>query len=229
MWTMEAVRFLFPLRSCEGDIVPDPNGRGCFYHEIGRCCGPCVGSTPQDEYSKLCAELIQLLHTGEAPQIEQLRARMMRMAEEWRFEEAAKLREQLRGIEIVTARLQRLERMRSQINAAIVQSALPNADGQIGATVFLVRGGLVRRHLVIHDWNDERRLKKALRETFDTKETSAAFTGKTELDEMMILDRWLRANDDDSCCIWLNEEDRVARQWTSNTFRRLKLWAQQNL
>ena len=229
MWTMEAVRVLFPLRSCEGDIVPDANGRGCFYHEIGRCCGPCVGTTPQDEYSKLCESLINLLHTGQAPQIEQLRARMNKLAEEWRFEEAAKLREQLRGIEVVTARLQRLERMRRENNAAIVQPSLPDENGKCGAAVFLVRGGMVRRHLVIHDWSDERPVKKALRETFDGGEASAPFTGKSELDEMMILDRWLRSHGEENCCIWLNDENRLARQWTSNAFRRLRRWALVNL
>ncbi|HVF09895.1 MAG TPA: GIY-YIG nuclease family protein, partial [Abditibacteriaceae bacterium] len=85
-WTLEAVRVLFPLRTCEGTIRPDVAGRACFYGEIGRCCAPCVGITAQEEYSRLCGDLIRLLETGEAAQLDVLRDRMQQFAEEWRFE-----------------------------------------------------------------------------------------------------------------------------------------------
>ncbi len=109
-WTFEAVRAVFPLRSCEGDIRPDADGRSCFYHEIGRCCGPCIGATPREEYARLCADLIALLQSGEAPQLDALRARMQRLSEQWRFEDAAQIKEQLAAIESVAARLHRLPR-----------------------------------------------------------------------------------------------------------------------
>jgi DNA polymerase III subunit epsilon len=246
-WTFEAVRALFPLRSCEGDIVPDADGHACFYHDIGRCCGPCVGAVAREEYARLCADLIQLLQTGQAAQLDALRARMRRLSDEWRFEDAAKLKEQLQAIEIVAARLQRLNRMRQENNVVIVQPARCDTerDGDAErsrgesenrvaacstptlprAAVFLVRGGVVRRHLVVGSEAEWKGLRHAMRDVFAAPPPPAAFTAKAELDEMMILDRWLKVHRDEACCVWMNE--RSSRQWMSSAIRQLQDWAKQ--
>ncbi|HVF84648.1 MAG TPA: hypothetical protein VM821_01595 [Abditibacteriaceae bacterium] len=253
-WTFEAVRALFPLRSCEGAIVPDEDARGCFYHEIGRCLGPCVGAVETIEYSNVCADLVQLLQTGSAPQLDAMRLKMQKLSDEWRFEEAAQLKEQLAAIEAVAKRLQRLQRMRERNNVVIVQDArreeAGNAGPQVGnaaidtssarplstdfqpadsglttrsASVFLVQGGVVRRHITVRNWTrDHKTLRTAVTEVFDNPPPVADYTAKTELDEMMILDRWLKSNGDTPCCIWMN--DRPSRQWTSNVLRGVQRW-----
>jgi excinuclease UvrABC nuclease subunit len=219
-WTFEAVRSLFPLRSCEGTIRPDPNGRACFYHEIGRCCGPCVGTTAQDEYSKLCNDLLSLLQSGQAPQLDAMRARMQRLSDEWRFEEAVQLREQLAAIEAVAKRLQRLQRMRREHNVVIAQ---PGPEGAV--SILLVQSGVVRRNFVVRDWGaDEALLKRTTQEVYSAPPQEWAFTAKTELDEMMILDRWLRVHRDEPCCIWVNDTVKTSRQWASNVVRGVKKW-----
>jgi excinuclease ABC subunit C len=216
-WTFEAIRTLFPLRSCEGEIIVDLLGRGCIYHEIGRCSGPCVGATDKRAYARICDELLQLLREGNAPKLDELRARMTKLAEEWRFEDAAHIKEQLVAIEAVAARLQRMERMRRENNCAIVQGAVCG-----GATIFLVQGGLVRRHFVVTDWDAQNNeIKRALKTIYDAPPPVAEWTAKAELDEMMILDRWLRANTGAPCIIPLNE--RSTRQWNSNAARRLRI------
>jgi DNA polymerase-3 subunit epsilon len=167
-YTFEAMRMLFPLRSCEGTIRPDAEGRACFYHEIGRCCGPCVGTTGQDEYSNLCNDLLALLQMGQAPQLDALRARMQRLSDEWRFEEAAQLREQLVAIEAVATRLQRLQRMRREHNVVIVQ---PTTDGAV--STLLVQSGVVRRNLIVRDWaTDATLLKRAAQECIPRRRKS---------------------------------------------------------
>lgn len=224
-WTMDAMRHLFPLRSCEGPLTPDPNGRACFYHDIGRCCGPCVSAIAQEEYAKICDDLIKLLHTGDAPQLEILRARMMSLADDLRFEDAAKLKAQMEAIEICTARLRRVHRMREQNNVVIVQPARKVPDSNDSTTtrsgIFMVQGGAVRRHLVVEDWTS---LKSEIRNLYGTPTPVAAYTPKAELDEMMILDRWLQAHGTESCCVWMNEQP--SRQWASNAVRQLQSCAQ---
>jgi excinuclease UvrABC nuclease subunit len=232
-WAFEAVRNAFPLRSCEGEIVPDTNGSSCFYHEIGRCSGPCVGAVSQREYSRLCDDLLQLFKTGKAPQIDALHARMEKLADEWRFEDAAKLHEQLLAIEQVVLRLQRLERIRNTNNLAIVQRAKPDAEYSRpeAASVFLVQGGIVRRHIVLSNWETEREtVRLAIRETFSAAAPSKPFTAKEELDEMMIIDRWLKAHGEELCCAWLGETDRAtSHAWAGNAVRKLRAWARRNL
>lgn len=92
------------------------------------------------------------------------------------------------------------------------------------ASVFLVQGGVVRRHLVVGDWKTESdALRRTVQDVFSVPPPAADFTAKTELDEMMILDRWLKAHRDEPCCVWMN--DRASRQWAGNTVRRLRAWA----
>lgn len=227
-WTFEAVRALFPLRSCEGEIVPDANGKGCFYRELKRCCGPCVGESSREEYARLCEDLVRTLQQGTSPHIEAMRARMMRLAEEWKFEDAAKIKAQLEAIEHVAARLQRLQAMREKNNVAIVQPALHSgfdASGQVlegtsarSWSVFLIQNGLVRRHLIVRDEAGEwQNARAALREVYEAPIPAKPFTAKAELDEMMILDRWLRAHGEEPTCVWLHQ--RTGRQWLSNAIR----------
>lgn len=221
-WTLEAVRNLFPLRSCEGELVPDPNGRGCFYREIGRCCGPCIQQTSREEYARLCNDLINLLQTGEAPQLDALRIRMEKLSEQWRFEEAGAVKQQLEAIELIASRLRRLARMRRENNAIIIQPALEE-NGEPRVALFLVLGGVVRRHLILGlgdlDWE---RATGEIRSLYQTSTPAADFTAKTELDEMMIVDRWLRSNGKSECVVWMNESDRLSRQWVSNAVRHLR-------
>ncbi len=232
-WTFEAVRALFPLRSCEGDIVPDAGGKGCFYRELKRCCGPCVGDSSREEYAALCQDLVRTLHEGTSSHIEAMRARMMRLASEWKFEDAAKIKAQLEAIAHVAARLQRLQAMREANNLAIVQPALsepqPALEGQVlegqvleGSltrrwSLFLIQNGLVRRHLIVRDEPGEwQAARQILREVFEAPAPARPFTAKAELDEMMIIDRWLRVHGTQACCVWLRERP---RQWLSNAIR----------
>lgn len=230
-WTMEAVRNTFPLRSCEGEIQPDPNGKSCFYHDIARCSAPCVDAVSQQDYSSVCADLLRLLQTGEAPQLDALRARMEKLAEEWKFEDAAKLREQLQAVEQVVIRLRRLERIRNTNNLAIIQRAKSSEGEPTQSSVFLIQGGIVRRHLVLSNWETEREdVRRAMRETFSAAPPVRPFTAKEELDEMMIIDRWLKAHGGELCCAWLNETNRaVSHAWAGNAVRRLHAWSRRNL
>jgi len=220
-WALEAVVKLFPLRLCEDELVVDPNGRGCFYRELGRCSGPCIGQTSRDDYQRICDDLIALLQTGRAPQIERLKAKMDKCADEWRFEDAQKIKLELEAIELVAARLRRLERMRETNNAVIAQAGLPDENGPTTA-LFLVRGGAVRRHILVGnspaDWT---RAKILIQKTFAPDEDAAQFTAKTELDEMMILDRWLRSHGGEKCVAWMNPENKTG-YWAMNAARQLR-------
>lgn len=221
-WALDSVVKLFPLRSCDDDLVVDENGRGCFYREIGRCCGPCIGQTSAEVYRAMCDDLVRLLETGEAPQVELLKAKMLRMAEEWRFEDAAQVKADLEAIEAVAARLRRLTRMRKENNAVIAQPALME-NGEPRTALFLVRGGAVRKHIIVgisdREWEKAR---DTIRRTFEAHWDERQFTAKTELDEMMIIDRWLRSHGTEPCVAWMNDQHRVSRQWASNAVRMLR-------
>ena len=229
-WTFEAVRNLFPLRSCEGELRPDPTNRACFYHELKRCAGPCVDAIEAAEYQQICAELVQTLHEGTSPRVERMRARMNELAAEWRFEDAGKIKEQLEAIAHVADRLQRLKRMREDNNLVIMQPALSDKNENDGASTcsarwsaFLVCGGIVRRHVIVSDSeNDWARLKSEIEDVFSDPPPVAPFTAKSELDEMLILNRWLSTHGKEPCCVWLCEKP--SRLWATNAMRKCRKW-----
>jgi hypothetical protein len=110
--------------------------------------------------------------------------------------------------------------MRREHNVVIVQ---PTVDGAV--SILLVQSGVVRRNLIVRDWTtDASLLKRAAQEVYSALPQEWPFTAKTELDEMMILDRWLRVHRDEPCCIWVDDSFKASRQWASNVVRGAKKW-----
>ncbi len=96
---LEALYFLFPLVQKAGCLQ---GKKACLFHQIGRCPAPCEGKITSEEYRRTVEEAKAAIHN--LPLIlRRLEKRMMKLAEKERFEEAAKVRDQIeaiRGLEI---------------------------------------------------------------------------------------------------------------------------------
>ena len=98
---LDALYDLFPLVQKKSGLH---GGKACLFHQIGKCLAPCEGAVSSAEYhamvdraEKALLERTQLLHAVEE--------QMHRLAEQERFEEAARLRDRLdaiRAIQIVS-------------------------------------------------------------------------------------------------------------------------------
>ena len=108
---VEVAADLFTLRTCDGVIVPDPNGSACWRHQVRTCSAPCLGATSPGAYGR---ELLQALlaFTGRSrAALAALVAQRDRLAAAERFEEAARQQrrlvalERLRRILFVTQRV----------------------------------------------------------------------------------------------------------------------------
>jgi len=100
--TLKLIRRLFPIRSCSLEIPSKRKYRVCLDYFIGRCPGCCEeGKTTPESYRVMIDEVILFL-SGRSREIAQrLQSRMDQLSDAMRFEEAAKVRDQLRGIETV--------------------------------------------------------------------------------------------------------------------------------
>ncbi len=65
------------------------------------------------------------------------------------------------------------------------------------------------------------RARKSIKEVFEPAEDAAHYTAKTQLDEMMILDRWLRSHGGESCVAWMNAENKTG-YWAAGAAKQLK-------
>jgi excinuclease ABC subunit C len=96
--TLRVVNRWFQLRTCT-DHVFDHRKRPCVLYQIHRCPAPCVYDVPREEYARSVDDAVAFLEGREGDLVERLGARMREAAAALRFEEAARVRDQLRAVE----------------------------------------------------------------------------------------------------------------------------------
>ncbi len=98
MWeTLAFIRRNFHIRDCRFSF--DKTMRPCIQHQMGRCLAPCAGYISSEEYLKLIDEVRLFLRGERKGLIGGLEKTMLKLSEETRFEEAAKIRDRIKAIE----------------------------------------------------------------------------------------------------------------------------------
>lgn len=93
--TVKLLRSMFPLRTCR-KMNPD---RPCLNYHIKRCLAPCAGRIGRSEYQQMIKSVCMVLD-GRTTELERdLKRAMQEAAENYAFEEAARLRDQLQAVE----------------------------------------------------------------------------------------------------------------------------------
>ena len=96
---LDVLRGLFPLRTCAQPIRPGTTRRPCLHHQVGECLAPCAGLTTPQEYGQVVQEVIDFLGGKSDAVVERLTQQMTQAAKEMRFEQAAMLRDRIRGVQ----------------------------------------------------------------------------------------------------------------------------------
>jgi excinuclease ABC subunit C len=95
--TLKLINRHFQLRTCT-DHVLATRKRPCILYQIKRCPGPCVYEVPAEEYAASVQDAVAFLEGREPELAARLEARMREAAVALRFEEAARLRDQLQAV-----------------------------------------------------------------------------------------------------------------------------------
>jgi excinuclease ABC subunit C len=96
--TLKEIYRIFPLRHYPLTTCRR-RGRPCLFYQIGQCSAPCHGRISAAEYAGLVKGVVDLLSGREEAVVALLRERMTAAAAATRFEEAARLRDQIRSIQ----------------------------------------------------------------------------------------------------------------------------------
>lgn len=96
--TLKEIYRIFPLRHSSIERC-SKRGRPCLFYQIGQCSAPCHGKISQSAYRQLVNGVIDLLEGRESRVIELLQQQMLDASAALRFEEAARLRDQIASIE----------------------------------------------------------------------------------------------------------------------------------
>lgn len=92
--TLKLLRSMFPLRTCKNMNVERP----CLNYHIKRCLAPCAGLVSKSEYHNMIKSVCMVLDGRTADLEKDLKQRMNEAAENYAFEEAARLRDQLQAV-----------------------------------------------------------------------------------------------------------------------------------
>ena len=93
----EALEEIVPLRRCTRSMGARTRFAPCALAGIGRCPSPCDGGIDTERYGELVRDLLSSLESPDGL-LGALEARMRRLADAERFEEAASVRDRLRAL-----------------------------------------------------------------------------------------------------------------------------------
>ena len=134
--TLDTIRKVFPLRTCSDPVFRN-RSRPCIEYDIKRCLGPCVLPVDREAYQEHLRQVMLLLDGRNTEVARELRRRMDAAAEGERFEEAARLRDQIQAIEKTQERQQVVEHWGANQDVF----GLYREGGAIEVQVLFVRDG----------------------------------------------------------------------------------------
>ena len=95
---IEAVRDVFPLRSCRQTLPPVRPKRPCMNSDIGRCMAPCAGKCTEAEYADMMTGVLNFLNGDYELVLDKLQKEMEEAAAAMRYEKAARIRDKIRDV-----------------------------------------------------------------------------------------------------------------------------------
>jgi len=91
---LDALYEVFPLVQKRSGL---DGGTACLFHQIGKCLAPCENKVSTAVYHEMIAEAIEAIENRERI-VDMLHARMLALSTQERYEEAAKVRDQIHAI-----------------------------------------------------------------------------------------------------------------------------------
>lgn len=133
--TLAVVKRVFPLRQRPQPLYRD---RTCLNFDIGRCPGVCQEKIGSDDYHRILRKVAMVFQGRNDELLDLLRQQMERYAERLDFEAAARVRDQLQGLDLLTAD-QKMSLGDSSVNRDVIALA---ADDRVAAVqIFQMRAG----------------------------------------------------------------------------------------
>lgn len=157
---LELIRGMYKIRTCSLNLKEENINAGkfkvCLEYHIGNCLGPCIGKQTEEDYEEQIGHIEQILNGGTQSVAKQLEQKIKSLAEQYQYEEAGRVKEQLEMLK------------RFQAKSTIVSNHIRDldvfsivSDERAGYVNFLkvVRGAVIQAHSM--------ELKKRLGESDD--------------------------------------------------------------
>ena len=189
--SLEMIRKIFPFRSCKQKVFT--NDRPCLNAHIQMCYAPCIGRISKEEYNEMIEEIALFFEGRQDGLVKRLRKEMEEAAENLDFEQAARLRDQLQGVEQI------MTQQKAVLGGEDDQDVIAMARGinQCCVQIFFVRGGKIvgRENYFLRGTDDSSRgevIASFMKQFYLTSQfIPRHILLETELEEQSILEQWL--------------------------------------
>ena len=194
--TLEVIRNIYPIRTCNVDIerAIKNNIRPCLNLHIKRCVGPCTGNVSKEEYNKMIEEIILFLSGKEEKLIEILKEKMNKCSMEFNFEEAAIYRDKIINLQEMMQK-QKIDVSTDDVNQDIIAMAYNDEEACVQS--FFIRHGKIvgREHFILEGTKDSS--KESILGSFVKQfYMKAEYIPKeiiieSEIEDQVVLEEWL--------------------------------------
>lgn len=189
--SLELVRKIFPFRSCKQKVFT--NERPCLNAHIQMCYAPCVGRISKEDYNAMIDQVALFFEGKQDGLVKRLRQEMEQAAERLDFEQAARLRDQLRGVEQI------MTQQKAVLGGEDDQDVIAMARGvnQCCVQIFFVRGGKIvgRENYFLRGTDDSSRaevLESFLKQFYlNCQFVPRNILLECDLEEQAVLEQWL--------------------------------------
>lgn len=154
---LSTIKKIFPIRSCNlplnDQTITEGKFKVCLNYHIQRCYGPCEGLVSEAEYNETINNIIEFIKGNTRSVEKRIKERMQSLAADLKFEQAARLRDQLKSVELFAERQKVLDSSFSDRD--VIATAV---DEQVACSVlFRVRQGklISKDHFYLENVQDE--------------------------------------------------------------------------
>lgn len=147
---IEIFHDIYQIRDCKLNLEnKDTRFRPCLNYHIGRCLGPCLGNVDEELYKGMIEDVLKFLNQKDDSLITNLEEKMRIASSQFKFEEAAKYRDQVLALRTLHEK-QRVDSVNS-----LEQDVIAMARGveEVVVQVFFIREGKIlgREHYIMED------------------------------------------------------------------------------
>lgn len=194
--TLEVIRNIYPIRTCNVDIdrAIKNNMRPCLNFYIKKCVGPCTGNVSKEEYNKMIEEILLFLSGKEEKLIEILKEKMNKCSMEFNFEEAAIYRDKILNLQEMMQK-QKIDVSTDDVNQDVIAMAYNDEEACVQS--FFIRHGKIvgREHFILEGTKDS--TKESILGSFVKQfYMNAEYIPKeiiieSEIEDQVVMEEWL--------------------------------------
>ena len=193
--SIEVLHKLYPIRTCSLNLDKNTGKyRPCLNYFIKRCLAPCKGNVSEEEYGLMIDDISKFLSGKSDKIIKELDIKMKESSKELKFEDAARYRDDIKSLELLTEK-QLITKTDLNENQDVI--AMAKGIDEVLIQIFFVRAGKIigREHYFMKDHYNAS-IEEILSSFIKQFYSGVAFIPKeliieSEMEDMKLLEEWL--------------------------------------